>query len=195
MDFCSLVAALPGKKGAIYTFERGKTARHPHAALYDDVVRVRESLRAWGVKAGTRVGIYAPNSYHWLVFDLALIELNAISIPFTDDFAGKINQDLLDRYNVALLLIAKKDARLFAQKPAHVAFIDADNQNIRALERLPSDEPDLADQHSLVFSSGSAGGLKGLVISRKGVETTMPPVIEAIGMGPGDRLLLFLPMS
>ena len=108
MDFCSLVAALPGKKGAIYTFERGKTARHSHAALYDDVVRVRESLRAWGVKAGTRVGIYAPNSYHWLVFDLALIELNAISVPFTDDFAGKINQDLLDRYNVALLLISKR---------------------------------------------------------------------------------------
>ena len=195
MEFRSLIAALPGKKGAIYTFERGKTARHTHAALYDDVVRARENLRAWGVKAGTRVGIYAPNSYHWLVHDLALIELHAVSMPFTDDFAGKIDQDLLDRYNVALLLIAKKDARLFAQIPAHVAFIDADNENIRALERLPSDEPDLADQHSLVFSSGSAGGLKGLVISRKGVETTMPPIYDALSIGTGDSLLLFLPMS
>ena len=55
--------------------------------------------------------------------------------------------------------------------------------------------PDEADQHSLVFSSGSAGGLKGLVISRKGVEATLPPIIEALGMRPGDRLLLFLPMS
>ena len=69
-----------------------------------------------------RVGIYAPNSYHWLVHDLALIELGAISMPFTDDFAGKVNQELLDQYNVALLLISKRDARLFPQKPAHVAF-------------------------------------------------------------------------
>jgi len=34
MDFRSLVAALPEKKGTIYTFERGKAVRHSHAALY-----------------------------------------------------------------------------------------------------------------------------------------------------------------
>ncbi|HTF43824.1 MAG TPA: AMP-binding protein, partial [Terriglobales bacterium] len=195
MEFRSLVAALPRKKSAIYTFERGKAVRHSHAALHDDVARERESLRAWGVTAGTRVGIYAPNSYPWLVYDLALIELRAISVPFTDDFAGRINQELLDKYDIALLLISKKDARLFPDKPAYVAFIDADNGDIRALERPPSGEADEADQHSLVFSSGSAGGLKGLVISREGVETTLPPIFEALGAGSGDRLLLFLPMS
>ena len=70
-------------------------------------------------------------------------------------------------------------------------FLDADNEGVRALERPPSGDPDEADQHSLVFSSGSAGGLKGLVISRKGVEDTLPPVMEAIGIRPGERLLLF----
>ena len=195
MEFRSLIAALPQKKGAIHTFERGQAVRHTHAALYDDVMRVRENLRNWGVGAGTRVGIYAPNSYHWLVYDLALIELRAISMPFTDDFTGQINQALLDKYNVALLLISKRDARLFPQKPAHVAFLDTDNIGVRALERSPSQDADIADQHSLVFSSGSAGGLKGLVISRKGVEDTLPPVYEVLSIGPGDRLLLFLPMS
>jgi long-subunit acyl-CoA synthetase (AMP-forming) len=147
------------------------------------------------VKAGSRVAIYAPNSHHWLIHDLALIELGAISVPFTDDFAGKVNQALLDHYNIALLLIAKRDGRLFAQKPAHVAFIDAENENVRALERAPSGDEDEADQHSLVFSSGSAGGLKGLVISRKGVEATLPPIFEALDVRPSDRLLMFLPMS
>src|SRR5690242_8651430 len=113
MEFRSLLAALPGKKGAVHVFERGKVVRHPHASLYDHVVRTRDNLRAWGVKAGSRVGIYAPNSLHWLVHDLALIELGAISVPLTDDFAGKIDQTLLDKYNIALLLIAKRDARLF----------------------------------------------------------------------------------
>jgi long-subunit acyl-CoA synthetase (AMP-forming) len=195
MEFRSLVAALRGKKSATYTFERGKAVCHPHAALYNDVMRARENLRAWGVTAGTRVGIYAPNSYPWLVHDLALIELGAISVPFTDDFAGQIDQSLLDKYNVALLLIAKRDARLFAQKPAHVAFLDADNADVRALERPPSGDLDEADQHSLVFSSGSAGGLKGLVISRKGVEVILPPIQEALDLKHGDRLQLFLPMS
>jgi long-subunit acyl-CoA synthetase (AMP-forming) len=195
MEFRQLVAALPGKKSAIYTFQRGQTARHSHADLHGDVLRARDGLRAWGVKKGSRVGIYAPNSYAWLVHDLALIELGAISVPFTDDFAGKIGQDLLDKYNIALLLISKTHARLFPQKPAHVAFIDGDNDGVRALERPPSGDQDEADQHSLVFSSGSAGGLKGLIISRKGVEDTLPPIIEALGIGPGERLLLFLPLS
>ena len=78
MEFHNLIAALPGKKSAVYTFERGKAVRHPHAGLHEDTARVREDLRAWGVKAGTRVGIYAPNSYHWLVHDIALIGLGAI---------------------------------------------------------------------------------------------------------------------
>jgi long-chain acyl-CoA synthetase len=195
MEFRSLLANLPGKKRAIYVFERGKIARHSFASLHDEVLRVRDNLRAWGVKTGSRVGIYAPNSHHWLIHDLALIELGAISVPFTDDFAGKVNQALLDKYNIALLLIAKRDARAFPQKPAHIAFIDAENENIRALERAPSGEADEADQHSLVFSSGSAGGLKGLVISRKGVEATLPPIFEALDITSKDRMLLFLPMS
>lgn len=195
MEFHNLIAALPGKKSAVYTFERGKAVRHPHAGLHEDAARVRENLRAWGVKAGTRVGIYAPNSYHWLVHDIALIGLGAISVPFTDDFAGKINQELLDTYNIALLLISKRDARLFPDKPAHVAFLDSDNEGVHVLQRPPSGDPDVADQHSLVFSSGSAGGLKGLVISRKGVEATLRPIFDELAIGPGDRPLLFLPMS
>ena len=190
-----MVASLRGKKSAIYTFEHGHAECHPHAALHDDVLRVRSALSNWGVKAGARVGIYAPNSYSWLVHDLALIELGAISVPFTDDFAGTVNEALLDKYNIALLLISKSQARLFPQRPAHVAFIDAENGDVRALDRPSSGDPDESDQHSLVFSSGSAGGLKGLVISRKGVEVTLPPIIDAIGLKPKDRLLLFLPMS
>ena len=195
MELGRLVAALPGKKGATYTFERGKITQHPHSTLYRDVVRVSDAMRAWGVRRGMRVGIYAPNSYLWLVHDLALIELGAISMPFTDDFAGQINDALLDKYNVALLLISERDARLFPQKPAHVAFLDADNDGIAVLDRPANGDPDEADQHSLVFSSGSAGGLKGLVKSRRGIEVTLPPVFEAIGMTSKDRLLLFLPMS
>ncbi|HEY4078841.1 MAG TPA: AMP-binding protein [Rhizomicrobium sp.] len=195
MDFQSLISALPAKKSVVHVFERGSAAQYPMAALYADVMRVRDNLRAWGVARGTRVGIYAPNSYQWLVHDLALIDVGAISVPFTDDFAGAVNDALLDRYNIALLLLSKSNARLYPDRPAHIAFMDAENGHVRARVRAPSGDPDENDQHSLVFSSGSAGGLKGLVISRKGVEATLPPVVEAIGIEPEDRLMLFLPMS
>src|SRR6202042_2716536 len=73
--------------------------------------------------------------------------------------------------------------------------IDAANQEVRALDRAPYAHGDDEDDLCLAFSSGSAGGLKGLVISRGGAESTLPPVVEAIGMSHRDRLLLFLPIS
>lgn len=195
MELRSLIAGLSAKKGAVYTFERGKIAKHPHASLSGDVTRARQALESWGVVSGMRVGIYAPNSYHWLVHDLALIAIGAISVPFTDDFAGAVNDELLARYHIALLLISKSNARLFPQRPAHVAFLDADNDNVRVTDRTPPAYGDEDDQHSLAFSSGSAGGLKGLVISRKGVEKQLPPIMKAVGVTPDDCLMLFLPMS
>lgn len=195
VELRSLIAGLGSKKAAVYVFERGKIAKHSHAALANDVAEARQSLTDWGVRSGMRVGIYAPNSYPWLVYDLALIQIGAISVPFTDDFAGTVNDDLLARYHIALLLTSKSHARLFPNRPEHIAFIDGDNENARVLDRMPPREADEADQHSLVFSSGSSGGLKGLVISRKGVEVTLPPIMEAFGVRPGDRLQLFLPMS
>jgi long-chain acyl-CoA synthetase len=195
MQLRELVSRASMGNAAIYTFERGNSIRYPFSQLAKDAERAHLLLAQWGVRPGMRVGIYAPNSYQWIVYDLALIEIGAISVPFTDDFAGKVNQELLDRYNISLMLIATKHAKQFSPKPPHVALIDAENTDVTVQVRPPPDDVDLDDQHSLVFSSGSAGGLKGLVISRKGVETTLPPIMEAIGVRHTDRIQLFLPLS
>src|ERR1700720_2776965 len=107
MQFDQLIAAISAKKGAIVTFAQGKSVRHSYAALADDVARARENLIRWKVRAGMRVGIFAPNSYAYIVYDLALIDLGAISVAFTDDFAGSIDRALIDQYNISLLLVAK----------------------------------------------------------------------------------------
>src|ERR1043166_1822104 len=189
MNFESLLAELPARPGAVLTLERGKPVRTPFADLAVAVEKAKSRLAAAGVGPGTRVGIYAPNSVHWLGYDLALIALKAISVPFTEDFAGKIDQALLDRYHIALLLLASGQAHQFAERPAHVALLDRDEGPIAARSVLAAGE-DSADHHSLVFSSGSAGGLKGLVNSRAGLEATLPPIVEAVGVTSRDCLLL-----
>lgn len=190
MKFGEVIASLPTRKSAVYTFERGKVTKHPYASLAQDITRVVADLRAWGVGPGSRVGIYAPNSYHWLVYDMAIIALAAVSVPFTEDFAGKLDRDLLDRYQIALLLVSKSNP-LCGSQP-YIAAIDAGNEGISAIARTPDAD---GDALTLAFSSGSAGGLKGLVISREGAEDTLPPILDEIGVTPDDRLLLFMPMS
>ena len=195
MQFERLLSGLSGKKGAITTLVDGKPVRHSYADLAMDVACAQEQLTRWNVKAGVRVGMFAPNSYAYMVYDLALIGLKAITVPFTDDFAGSLNRELVEKYNIALMLLSRKAKHGFGLDDRDVAFIDAENGEVRARDRTPYADDDQEDDLCLAFSSGSAGGLKGLVISRSGAEATLPPVVEAIGVSHQDRLLLFLPMS
>ena len=75
MKLDQLVPSLSTRKGAIITLFQGKPVRHPYLALADDVARARALLVRWNVKAGMRVGIFAPNSYAYIVYDLALVDL------------------------------------------------------------------------------------------------------------------------
>jgi long-subunit acyl-CoA synthetase (AMP-forming) len=195
MKLDQLVAGLPTRKGAIITLLQGKPVRHSYAGLAGDVARAKENLLRWNVKAGTRVGIFAPNSYAYIVYDLALVDLKAISVPFTDDFAGAIDRDLLDHYNISLLLLARNAVHSFGSQDNYIAFIDGDNGDVSARPTVAYSNGDEPDDLCLAFSSGSAGGLKGLVISRKGAELMLPPLVDAICADSRDRLLLFLPMS
>ena len=195
MDFQELISRLPARKGAVLTLENGKPMRRAYSQLYQDFLIARDNLRHWGVARGHRVGIHAPNSIYWLVYDLALIDIGAISVAFTDDFEGKIDDALLAHHGVNLLLVSGTSARWRSQRPDHVAFIDAETPHAKIIDRQRQTAGDEDDQLSLVFSSGSSGGLKGLVISRKGAAETLPPIMDALGVHPGDSMLLFLPMS
>jgi long-chain acyl-CoA synthetase len=195
MKFERLLNGLSGKKGAIHMLSDGKPIRHSYGDLAADVACAQEQLTRWNVKPGVRVGMFAPNSYAYIVYDLALIGLNAIAVPFTDDFAASLNRELVERHDLALLLLSRKAKHAFDAEDRYVAFIDGENGDVRALNRTPYANGDEQDDLCLAFSSGSAGGLKGLVISKSGAEVTLPPVVEAIGVSHQDKLLLFLPMS
>ena len=191
MDFGALLAGLPDRKRSAYVFDKGKVFKHSFSELAKDVARAADNLRRWGIGPGNRVGLYAPNSYSWLVHDLAIIKIGAVSVPFTEDFTGKIDRALLDKYQVSLLLTSKH--RMPGSRQPYMAYIDAENNpDVSAIPRLSDCDP---DDLTMAFSSGSAGGLKGLQISRSGVEATLPPILEVIGTRNDDRLLLFMPMS
>ena len=103
---------------------------------------------------------------------------------------------MLARYSIALLLTTKNSARFFPPRYPHIAFVDGENAGVSVIEYASVEAGNDPDQlsHGL-FAPGSAGGLKGLVISRGGVEATNPPIIEAIGATSRDRILVFMPMS
>src|ERR1051326_363746 len=198
MDLRKLTSHMSQRKNenAIFTFEKGVVVRRTHAQVCADVATACASLRNWGVQPGMRVGILACNCYEWIIYDVALLELRALSIAFTEDFASASSDELIEKYSLSLLLIQGSDrAHMNGRHANAVAFLDAENEDVRALgrERPPTDWE--FENTGMVFSSGSSGKLKGLKLNRMGIEASVDAFTKAADPHSDDCLLLFLPIS
>lgn len=206
MDLTKLVTRLPQRSaGNIYFYEKGRVAQRTHVEVYADVRAVVAKLEGWGVKAGMRVGIRAPNCYQWIIYDLAIIELRAISVAFTDDFNAATAEELREKYQLSLLLVMASERQRHSPQANFVACLDGENTNVKVAcngERGTASGQNPAGIEGedfvspwRIFSSGSVSGLKGLAMNRRGVEAWVEAFTQAIVPRSGDRLLLFLPMS
>ena len=195
MDLRKLVERLQGREeNNVVAFENKRVVRRTHATLYEDVQVARAALEGWGVRPGDRVGLYGSNCYQWLVYELAMIELRAVSAAFTDDFADKSPEQLSEEYSLSLLLVrAPKEPD--PARASFVAYIDGENEGVEALERGTPPVDEDFECPALIFSSGSSGGIKGMSLNRKGIALSVAGMSQAIGPQGDDCVLLFLPMS
>jgi long-chain acyl-CoA synthetase len=195
IDITGLVNRLTvNPKGKVVTFERNLTVERSHAQVYEDVQAAHSRLLVWGVKAGMRIGLRAPNCYEWLVYDLALIQLRAVSVAFTDDFSAISAEELCARYSLSLLLVSGKE-RAGSGAASYVAALDGTNAEVSVKPQDECSDDEEFEHPWLIFSSGSSGGSKGLVLNRSGVEASVDAFTTAVGPLLDDCLLLFLPIS
>lgn len=198
MDLRELASHIFEQKHAnvIVTFEKGHVVERNHQTVYSDIKAACDRLRVWGIRPGMRVGILAPNCYEWIIHDVALLELRALLVAFTDDFSGRSADELMEKYSLSLLLVSASDRKHKSERwPESVAFLDAENDGIHVIERGPSKPDPEFETTGLVFSSGSAGRLKGLTLSRRGIEASVDAFTLRAKPRHDDCLLLFLPIS
>jgi non-ribosomal peptide synthase protein (TIGR01720 family) len=192
MDITRIVetlAATPGRTLAHY--EGDALRRRPYPDVASDVRAAAAALRACGVEAGMRVGIAAPNSYRWLVHDLALIELRAVSVALPEELWREDAERLAERWDLALLL----DGTGRERRDAWVVDLDEaspDGARVRAAVRTV--DPHF-ERPTLVFSSGTTGEPKPLVVDRRGAARDVERMVRAFGITPDDAILAFLPLS
>lgn len=182
-------------KNSVFTFEKGQVVKRSHADVHADVAAACARLTAWGLQAGMRVGICAPNCYEWVIYDLALLELRAVIIAFPDEFAKVRRDDLCAKYELSLLLVSKADAQPENDRYAPVAYLDGENTEFKNVSPGRRDTDPDYDRVGCIFSSGSAGGLKGLTLNRRGIEASIDAFAQAVSPQHDDCLLLFLPIS
>lgn len=193
MDLIALLDHLPHSTARVCWLERGTLVRRSASELHADVRKEAARLFACGIKPGWRVGIRAANGYRWLVIDLALLQVRARSAAFTADFDDRDDDELIEAHGLSLLFVDKP--RPGTGAAGCVIEIEDAETTIAAIAPVGINCDLDFDRPWLAFSSGSAGGVKGLMLSRRGVEAAVAGVAEALACTSADSLLLFLPMS
>jgi acyl-CoA synthetase (AMP-forming)/AMP-acid ligase II len=171
---------------ALITDERSFTS----AALRDDVHRAAAALIALGVRAGDRVAIWSPNTWHWVVACLAIHHAGAAMVPLNTRYTAAEAGDILARAHAPVLfamgrfLGADRVAGLDRDAlPAlrHIVRvpIEADdgtwdefmaqgsdpNGLAAVAERAAAVAPD--DVSDILFTSGTTGRSKGVMCAHR----------------------------
>ncbi|MFL6130546.1 MAG: AMP-binding protein [Mycobacteriales bacterium] len=177
----------------INCFADGQVVHRTFAELYEDVLATAGALRAAGLRPRQHVGLCAPNSYDWVVADLAAIELDAVSVALAPEYAVTMStEELVKRFDLALLLLAADEhARRQADAPEVAAF--GSLGAARARDTAPSPTP--ADTFTLAFSSGTTGAPKAILMSTSGTVDAIEEYDRQLGFRPSDSIFVVLPLS
>lgn len=167
----------------------GGTQRLTFGEVRATVLALCERLVEGGISSGHVVGIQAENSLDWVLWDLAAAHLRAVLRPYPAHHEFEA-ADRIAEHGLALL-VSDRPSHLAAAHVSPVATADLRPEMVDAAAPR-SDKPDL---HTIVYSSGTTGREKVLLISRAGAETALTWLGSAFHLGPEDRHVIFLPLT
>jgi long-chain acyl-CoA synthetase len=185
----------------------------------EQVARWRDALAAEALNPGDRVAILLRNCPEWGMFDLAALSLGLVTVPlYTDDRADNAAYILQDAA-VKLLLIQdtgrwKRLAPVVgdAPWPQRVVILDErdsaadaaseDTRVVASRDWLPASgtawPQRAADGNALatiVYTSGTTGRPKGVMLSHRNILTNAHGGLTLIDVYQEDEFLSFLPLS
>jgi len=185
--------------GGVHMRKRGAVRYLSWAQVLTDVERIANHLRAGGIEPGDRVGIRAENCYEWLALDLALLSLGArtVAIP-VPDFAGRPLAEIEREYGIVMTFASRSGRAAGDGAVALETLTDLPALRPQPApaqprgERLPADE---RDYFSVVFSSGTAGRIKTLLMYWPGVHRLIEATVDAYAVDAADCIMIALPLS
>jgi len=88
----------------------GQVRDYTWRELMDEARRMAAHLKSRGFEPGTRVGILAKNTAHWLIADFAIWMAGHVSVPLYPTLAAGTVQQILEHSEAKLLFVGKLDS-------------------------------------------------------------------------------------
>ena len=198
------VAAGQAESTAFQILEKGELRGFTYGEIVERAQRGAEILAAAGIGAGDRVVLLAENGPEWPISCLAALLLRATVVPLDPALPPGDLETLIDRADPrGLILSPTQLAALDQRLPAGLPVLNAaDGLNPFAgyTQRLATNIPPTPDPDGgvalLVFTSGTTGTSKGVLLGHQALIHTAQSCVVAIEVDPDTppRMLCVLPL-
>jgi long-chain acyl-CoA synthetase len=198
---------------AIREKRRGRWHELTWGGYADRVKRAAAGLKALGVQPGDRVAIHGENRPEWVIADLAIQGVGAVSVGVYPTSPAAEVEYLLG-HSESVVLIAEDEEQLDKalavreRLPALRRIVLIDPRNVRDLgdvmtwEQLEDHEPleaygrdlDDSDTAVIVYTSGTTGPPKGAMLTHANLTWAASTFQRTFGTGPDDEVLSYLPL-
>ena len=180
----------------------------------EDVRRVAAGLQTLGIEPGDRVAQLSENRYEWIVADLAIQMAQAIHVPIhaplaaaqvdfqvnhsgskalfvsgSEQIAKVVEADLPQ--DLTVITYESTDAALPQQQLHISSWLDQEAPEPGSLEQAALANTDTNDLATILYTSGTTGEPKGVMLTQKNLVSNTLAVIQTFGMEPGDKRLTF----
>jgi long-chain acyl-CoA synthetase len=184
-------------------------------ALMDDIEAIGAGLMAAGVQPGERVALMSRTRYEWLLYDMAILSVGAVTVPVYETSSGEqVEWILSDSGAVAVVvendrqydMVAAMRERLPALRD--LWRVEADRFTLIEAGMSVGHEPQQQrrdtlgpdDLATIVYTSGTTGRPKGCMLTHGNLLTMVHNVVDADGIyehvfNERQSALLFLPLA
>ena len=195
IDLAERAVAEYGDSRALVIKPGFRTRIWTYADIGQQVPRVAHRLREAGVAPGDRVLIWAVNRPEWAVSFLGVLWAGGVVVPLdfrtTDELAMKVAAQTGPRMVLASMPTIKAAERLELPAMTVESLVDRSRKG----PMLPRPEIDPDSLAEIVFTSGTTGDPKGVMLSHRNIATNAASLRSVVPIGPETRLLSILPLS
>ena len=175
----------------------------------DQVRRIATYLNSLGLPPKSNIGLVSKNCAEWIIADLAIMVSGHISVPFYATLTAEQINQVLTHSGCLVLFVGKLDDWKGMKKgiPSEVKCIsfptyNHDKEHVQWNDILEQNEPlqgtpspQLSDLFSIVYTSGTTGNPKGVMVTYESIAVVMEKTKTILQYDlPEHRFFSYLPL-
>jgi long-chain acyl-CoA synthetase len=161
--------------------------------------RLRGLVNAWasrlageGAAVGERVGLFAENSLFFAAAYLGVIRAGCCVVPFQLDCTAECFAEIVVSTGIRRMAVSPR-FREMIQPWADRLGVQLIVEPGEASTPLPPRNVDTDALAAIMFTSGSTGKAKGVMVTHGNIACNSRDIVDYLGLGPADRVMAVLP--